>query len=111
MKRFYKALAVVLAATTLMCYCAFAVDISYGCECTSTSSSADSSCNVPAYISASFGGTITYGNGATEDISGSRSYNSATSASCSRYYNTAATGSISSSHTIYGHGYVDWAGF
>lgn len=113
MKKSIRILAVVLAATMLMCCCAFATD-SWGCYCGNVSSSAysSSSSNVHEII-AKFDGVIVHGDNSDEDISGygRRVYDDYVDCTSGPYSALGATGNIASSHTIgYAH-YNDYSGF
>ena len=110
MKKAFRILAVVLAATMLMCCCAMATTISYKATCNSTRSSAESNCSDPGFRSAQYGGVITRVDNSEFDVSG---YDDATSGKvyCFTPYVTAAAGFISSSHVIAGHGYTDGDSF
>ena len=109
MKRFYRVLAVILAATMLMCCCAFAIDDekkpltrdNYGCSCGPRGCSAyTSASDAVGSISASYSGTITNGDNSEFSVGGSETRYNYDYASCGETYSQAATGYIYSSHSI-----------
>lgn len=111
MKKTFRILAVVLAATMLMCCCAFALD--YGCTCASRYSSAYSSGDDPEAETtiAGFAGGVTLINGGWIPVGDSSSTSGSSYASCRETYSIASAGAIDSHHYIDGNDYYDYDEF
>ena len=114
MKKTFRILAVVLAATMLMCCCAFAINDekrpltrdSWGCDCGRSNSYAYTSANdAVGSISCSFTGTITLGNGmevgtGASDVMYNYDYSYCNDSSYTSYAYPPAAGYIYASHAI-----------
>lgn len=125
MKKMFRILAVVLAATMLMCCCAFAMDsskdttdegnmrvsFSYDCFCGQTVSSAyTQTSNMPWHISVSFSGSVFY-NGGDELPIGASCSDVDVYVYCSDSYSSAKEGHIESTHEVNNDSVNDYAFF